>query len=61
MNMEHNFNIADLFTSLEKFKAVVTQLRQTMIDGVDRRRLKIVMGMAKKDIEAMFREIGKED
>jgi len=60
--MEHNFNIADLFTALEKFKAVVACVRIKMNrDPVDRERLKIVMAMAKKDIEAMFEQIGKEE
>jgi len=59
--MNHNFNIADLFTALEKFKAVAGRLRQTMVDDVDRKRLEIVMGMAKKDIEAMFDQVGKEN
>lgn len=60
--MDHNFNIADLFAAVEKFKAIVTRLRNTMTgDEVERKRLKIVMGMVKKDIHAMFEHIGKED
>ncbi len=59
--MEHNVNIADLFTSLEKFKAVVTRLRMTMDgDPVDRKRLKNVMSMVKEDIEELFGQIGRE-
>ena len=58
--MKHNFNIADFFNALEKFKTIIARLRQTMnADEVDRERLNTVMNIAKKDIEEMFGKIGK--
>jgi len=59
--MDHNFNIANFFNALKIFKAIVGELRQTMTDAVERKRLKIIMGMAKKDIEEMFNQVGKEE
>ena len=58
--MDHNSNIADFFNALEHFKAIVGDLRQTMTGEAERKRLKIIMGMAKKDIETMFDQVGKD-
>ena len=60
--MDLNFNIADLFTALEKFKAVIDCLRNKMdLDEVDRERFKTLMRMVKKDIEEMFNQTGKRE
>jgi len=57
--MDLNFNIADLFNTLEEFAEIVQELHEkTDMDEFERKRIKAAISLAKANIEELFEQVG---